>query len=225
MMAYDPVKAHEYYMKYKKKGLLKGRKKSSKKSSSKSKKSKTKTQNLVGISSSGLNSDGAIEAAFIKERLKTEMNAALAKATTDEEKLAIRKQFSQKANAEIAKLKADPKYAKQSASKTTKTKSESGKSSSSKSEKSESKSEKSTSSKSTAETSTTTPATPTTEVIAQMGTMLDEISNKIAEMTPEQKADLKLTLTDMTNLLKDMLSGKVGNISEWISGMLKQKKT
>ena len=52
-MAYDPVKAHEYYMKYRKKGLKKGRKKGK----------KAAQTSLLGVSVSGLNSDGAIEAA------------------------------------------------------------------------------------------------------------------------------------------------------------------
>ena len=106
-MAYDPVKAHEYYMKYRKKGLKKGRKKG-------------RTVSLRGVSAYGLNSDGAVEAAYIKERLKAEMNAKLKGAKTDAERMAIQKEYAKKANAEIAKLKADPKYAKAKATRASK---------------------------------------------------------------------------------------------------------
>ena len=49
--------AHEYYVKYRKKGIKKGRKKGSKKGSS---------TGLLGVSTSGLNTDGAVEDA-VKE--------------------------------------------------------------------------------------------------------------------------------------------------------------
>lgn len=112
-MAYDKAKAHEYYEKYKKKGLKKGRKKGKKKASA----PKVKSQSLAGTSTAGLNSDGAIEATIIKDRLKKEMNEALQSAKTDAEREEIRREFSKKANAEIEKLKSDPKFAKPKAEK------------------------------------------------------------------------------------------------------------
>ena len=120
-MAYDPIKAHEYYEKYVKKGLRKGRKKgssdtkksSSKKKGSSKKKASTKKTSLIGVSTSGLNNAGRIEAAFVKEKITKQMNDALAKETTDEGKEKVRREYSQKAQEELDKLKKDPKYAKE----------------------------------------------------------------------------------------------------------------
>lgn len=103
-MAYDKAKAHEYYIKYRKKGLKKGRKKSTKKSTT------SKTSSLLGTSTSGLNDEGRIEAAAIKDRYKKQMNEALAKATTDAEKEKIRVEYSKRAQREIAALKSNPKF-------------------------------------------------------------------------------------------------------------------
>lgn len=115
-MAYDAAKAHEYYVNYRKKGLKKGRKKGTGKTTT----TKSKTSSLLGVSTSGLNDEGKIQAALTKEKLKKEMNAALSKASTDEERDKIRVEYSRKAQQAMAKLKADSKYA---APKTTKTKS------------------------------------------------------------------------------------------------------
>lgn len=117
-MAYDPVKAHEYYVNYRKKGLKKGRKKG--KGTAKAKKGKT--YGFLGVSSSGFSDEGRIQAALVKERLKREMNAALAGAKTDEERDKIRAEYSQKAMAELNALKANPKYAKATKAKATKEK-------------------------------------------------------------------------------------------------------
>lgn len=103
-MAYDKEKAHEYYLKYRKKGLKKGRKKGRKKTGT--------STSLVGVSTSGLNDNGRIEAGIIKDRIKKEMNAELSKAKTDADKERIRAEYSKKAQAEISKLKSDPQYAK-----------------------------------------------------------------------------------------------------------------
>lgn len=107
-MAYDKQKAHEYYMQYRKKGLKKGRTKGTGKKKTGAKVKKT---NLLGQTTSGLNDSGRIQAALVKEKMTAEMNAALAKATTQEEKDAIRVEYSQKAQEQIASLKNDPKYA------------------------------------------------------------------------------------------------------------------
>lgn len=104
-MAYDPVKAHEYYVNYRKKGLKKGRKKGTKTA-------KAKTVTLLGQSVVGLNDAGKVEAAVIKDRIKKEMNAALASATTEEEKAQIRAEYSRKAQQEISALKGNSQYAK-----------------------------------------------------------------------------------------------------------------
>lgn len=107
-MAYDKQKAHEYYKQYRKKGLKKGRTKGTGKKKTGAKVKKT---NLLGQTTSGLNDSGRIQAALVKEKMTAEMNAALAKATTQEEKDAIRVEYSQKAQEQIASLKNDPKYA------------------------------------------------------------------------------------------------------------------
>lgn len=192
-MAYDPVKAHEYYLKYKKKGLKKGRKKGK----------KAAQTSLLGVSASGLNSDGAIEAAAIKARVKKEMNAALAKAKTDEEKLAIRKEYAKKANAEIAKLKADPRYANTKAAKASKggSKSSAGGSKSS-----------GTSKGSTSGSKTKTAKVSQQEVARQMtikiNAMMSELEDKLAKMPEEQKAKVRDTIRGQIDMLKEMLKKK-----------------
>ena len=103
-MAYDKAKAHQYYIEYRKKGLLKGRKKSDKKSKKSSTK-KGKTESLVGVSSSGLNAEGIVEANSIKANMKKEMNEALKGAKTDEEKKAIIADYSKKTASAIEALK------------------------------------------------------------------------------------------------------------------------
>lgn len=201
-MAYDPVKAHEYYIKYRKKGLKKGRKKGSKKKGS--------TKSLVGVSTSGLNADGKIEASLIKEKLKAEMNEKLKSAKTDAEKDEIRREYSKKANEEIQKLKSDAKYAKPKAQKATKQKA--SKSSSKSKSKSSGKSKSS--------------SAPAAKTVSQIDTTLDDILNSLGSMTAEQKAELKETLTGMVDMIKGLIdSAKGGNAAEWISGMLKQRKT
>jgi hypothetical protein len=102
-MAYDKEKAHEYYLKYRKKGLKKGRKKGKGK--------KAASASLLGTSVSGLNPAGKIQAGLIKENMKKEMNAALSKASTQEEKDKIRADYSMKAQEQIAALKNNPQYA------------------------------------------------------------------------------------------------------------------
>ena len=114
-MAYDKQKAHEYYENYTKKGKLKGRGKGSKKKTSKK---KGKTTNLIGLSTSGLNDEGKMEFALMKEKLTGEMNAALKNAKNDGEKDAIRREYQKKALSEVQKLKSSPQY--QSAKKSSK---------------------------------------------------------------------------------------------------------
>ena len=181
-MAYDPVKAHEYYVKYRKKGIKKGRKKG-----------KKSTSSLVGTSTAGLNADGRVEAALIKDRLKKEMNSALAKAKTDAEKEQIRREFSKKANAEIAKLKADPKFAKAKASKASK-----GSSSNT--------SKSSVTAKSTT-TSTSTSDAKALEEVKNITNQVNEIYSKLKDMTPEQKIQARQTVSNIVALLRKRLKG------------------
>lgn len=121
-MAYDKAKAHEYYLKYRKKGLLKGRKKgtavktSTKKKGKSKKTAKGKQENLVGLSTAGLNDAGRMQAALTKDKLKKEMNEKLAKETDPAKRDAIRNEYQQKALAATNALKNDPTMAKAKAS-------------------------------------------------------------------------------------------------------------
>ena len=108
-MAYDPVKAHEYYVNYRKKGLKKGRKKAAAKP--------TYKKTFLGVSISGLNDEGRIKAALIKENIQNAMKEALEKAKDDDERQEIRLEYSRKAQQAISALKADSKYAKPKATK------------------------------------------------------------------------------------------------------------
>ena len=95
---YDPVKAHEYYEKYRKKGLKKGR-----------------------GSTAGLSDEGKAVAAEVKEKLNEELKAALAKLPrgATEKRKALREQYQEKYYAELDKIKADPDYARPKKAKTT----------------------------------------------------------------------------------------------------------
>lgn len=180
-------KAHEYYVKYRKKGIKKGRKKSS----------KTAQKGLTGVTTSGLNSDGAIEANAIKERLKKEMNTALAKAKTDEERKAIQKEYAKKANAEIAKLKADPKYAKAKATKSGGSKGSSSKGSGS----------KGSSSKSSGSSTSTASATQK-QMVQTINAKMAELEDKLAKMPEEQRAKVRDSIREQIDLLREMLKKK-----------------
>lgn len=169
--------AKEYYEKYRKKGVKKGRKKG--------KKSNT---GLLGVSTSGLNTDGAVEASVIKDRIKKEMNEALSKAKTEEEKVAIRKEYAKKANDEIAKLKADPKFAKAKSSKGSSSKGSSSKGSGSKS---------SGSSKSSSSTQ-----------VSQIKSSIEQLQKKLDSMTDEQKAQVKEALQAQLDAIKKRLQQK-----------------
>ena len=200
-MAYDAAKAHEYYMKYRKKGLKKGRKKGAKKKAS------SKTTSLVGLSSSGLNDAGKMQAALIKENIKAEMNAALAKAKTPAERNAIRQEYQNKALTEIGKLKNDPQYAQAKSSGKSSGKT-GGKSSGSKasSGKASAASSKTTTKADTAKQKAIAAATQEAET--QIKAMLDKIRN----MSSEEKQDAKFKIQDALNQIQQ------------IQGMLARKK-
>jgi hypothetical protein len=221
-MAYDKAKAHDYYEKYTKKGLKKGRKKGKKKAKS----TKIKTQSLIGVSSGGLNSDGAIEAALVKDRIKKEMNEALKSAKTDAERDDIKRAYSKKANAEIEKLKHDPKFAKVTKKKEKKQKApKSPKSSSSKGSSSKGSSSKASSSKSTSAKSSTSAKASTSAVKAEQAKTeeqpktesertLDTIKDlqaKLDTMTEEQKELAKELISSLTDEYKKKLLGGEGD--------------
>lgn len=191
-MAYDKQKAHEYYEKYTKKGLKKGRK--SAKKTKKGKSAKVKSESLVGLSTSGLNDRGIMQAAMIKDSIKAEMNAALAKAKTPEERAAIKQEYQNKAFDAIAKLKSDPATAKAQKSSTKKSNKSSGSSKSSSSSKS---SKSSGSSKSTDSGKTTNTAARDAAIQAatdMANQQIDNLYNRIKSMTPEQREAAKIKL-------------------------------
>lgn len=224
-MAYDPVKAHEYYMKYKKKGLKKGRKKGKGKTAS------TRQTSLVGLSTGGLNDAGKMNWAMTKKDLQAEMNAELAKATTDEQKAEIRADYQGRALQELQKMKKDPAFAqakKAKAGKAGSSKAGSSKSGS-KSSGSNGKTKKEkkaktikpkTSSKkivlsSVPKTSTggskasSTSKAKTEEQKAQRQALFDqansliqEVSAKFKDMTPQEKTKAKKTLKDAVSKLR-----------------------
>ena len=118
-MAYDPVKAHEYYEKYRKKGLKKGRKRGTgrKKVSSgrrgrrkKAAAQKIKKESLIGLSNSGLNEAGKMQWAMQKKELQEKMNAELQAASSDEQKAEIRERYQNQALESLMKIKTDNKY-------------------------------------------------------------------------------------------------------------------
>jgi hypothetical protein len=217
-MAYDKAKAHDYYEKYTKKGLKKGRKKGKKKAKS----TKIKTQSLIGVSSGGLNSDGAIEAALVKDRIKKEMNEALKSAKTDAERDDIKRAYSKKANAEIEKLKHDPKFAKVTKKKEKKQKApKSPKSSSSKGSSSKGSSSKGSSSKSTSAKSSTSAKASTSAVKAEQA-KTEEQPKTESERTLDTIKDLQAKLDTMTEeqkeLAKELISSLIDEYKKKLLG-------
>lgn len=196
-MAYDPVKAHEYYMNYRKKGLKKGRKKGKGKT-------KTKTSTLLGISIAGLNDEGKIQGALIREKLKKQMNEALKSAKTDEEREKIRVEYSRKAAQQLAALKNDPKYARPKAAKKSGS-SAKQKTSSGSSKQSSSKSSGSSSSKKA--TATPTPAYDNSaelseQVISDLTLKADALIKLAKTMPPEAKKRVAKTVESIIKQLK-----------------------
>lgn len=183
-MAYDAAKAHEYYIKYRKKGLKKGRKKGKAK--------KAAQTNLVGLSSAGLNDAGKMQAALIRENIKKEMNAALAKETDPVKREAIRQQYQNKALSEIAKLKNNSQYtqAKKTSAKSGGKSSGGSKASGSKSSGSSSGSSKSGGSSTKTDNSAQRKAAiEAATTLAQ--DQINQLFDKIKNMTPEEKKTAK----------------------------------
>ena len=205
-MAYDKDKAHEYYIKYRKKG------------------SKKKTS-LVGLSTSGLNDAGRMQAALVKEKITSEMNDALSKAKTDAEKEQIRQEYQNKALTEIQKLKSDGQYAQAKKEKASKSAGGSSSKSSKSSGGSTSKSSGSSSKSGTSNTSTKTGVKATytdentnskklQESVDKLNSLMTGLSDKIASMTDEQKAETKDILTDIISELKNQLGVDTTNIEK-----------
>lgn len=187
-MAYDKVKAHEYYEKYRKKDLKKGRKKGKKKTVA-AKKRKS-TESLVGLSSAGLNDAGKMQAALVKQDLKKKMNEALEKAGSEEEKAKVRQSYHALALQEFQKLKADAKYAQPKKTKATKAKTT--KASSSKKKKKKKIKNKAIDERQKKETQ-------------ELAKRLDDLEKKIDELTQEQKETVKAELTDVFESLKKLM--------------------
>lgn len=188
----------EYYQKYTKQKKKKGRKKGSKKKSS--------SQSLLGQNTSGLNDEGKMQATLIKEEFKKQMNEALAKAKTDEEKNQIRLDYSKRALAAIEKLKSDPKYAK---AKTSKSKSSGGKSSggsksSSKSGGTGSASKSSDQPVAKASVSIKSLSAETQKALDNINKKLSDLlsGNSISKLSDQERADLKVQLSGMINRIK-----------------------
>ena len=227
-MAYDPIKAHEYYEKYVKKGLRKGRKKGSSKSSSKkkgsSKKASAKKTSLTGVSTSGLNDAGKIEAAFTKEKITKEMNEALAKETTDEGKEKVRREYSLKAQEAMNKLKSDPKYAQ--AKKASSKGAKSSKSGSSGGSKGSSKSETSSkgSTKKAEIRSVAATKAPKSSGGKGTGIVAAKTTTKTATLTEAQKQE-RQALVDNVNDLTKQFKDKIGNMTAEEKADAKRKLT
>ena len=219
-MTYDKDKAHEYYIKYRKKGLLKGRG-SGKTEKTKGKKGSKKKTSLVGISTSGLNDAGRMQAALVKEKITSEMNDALSKAKTDAEKEQIRQEYQNKALTEIQKLKSDGQYAQAKKEKASKSTGGSSKSSGGSASKSSGSSKSGTSTKASSKTTDTGAKTTENatakklqESVDKLNSLMTGLSDKIAKMTDEQKAETKDILTNIISELKNQLGVDTTNIEK-----------
>lgn len=168
---YDPVKAHEYYMKHRK---LKGRKK------------KTSTADLSEA--------GKIAAKEVKEQLQAELKAALKKVKRGNtaERKRLRELFQQKYEAELDEIRKDSsmlKQKKQKAAKATSGKKSGGSSKGSKASKSSGT--KSGGGTQAATTTTTTTSKPSAEKLnaesERVSKAIKDVRDKMASMSQEQK--------------------------------------
>lgn len=231
-MAYDPVKAHEYYVQYRKKGKKKGRKKG---------KSEKKTS-LIGLSTAGLNDAGKMQWAMEKEALAAEMNEALKGAKTPEERQRIRSEYQNRALQALQKIKSNPStaQAKKSSSKSggskvsgskssggsgSKEKASDGKESSSEGKESSSASSKATASKASSSGGTSTgssggssksSATGSTqkgmEQIKKAQEKIDSLKRQLENgdfdsMPEEQKEVVRQEIRDMIEKLRKQIYG------------------
>lgn len=200
---YDPVKAHEYYMKHRQ---LKGRKK------------KTSTADLSDA--------GKIAAKEVKEQLQAELKAALKKVKRGNtaERKRLRELYQQKYEAELDEIRKDasmlkaPKQKKVKAAKAPKQKAaKAPKAAKSSTKKSSSGTKKATAKVTTTQAAQTAPATtPETvtepeEVKTESEKILDtvnQLKEKLDIMTDEQKAKAKELITNLIEeYKKKLLSG------------------
>jgi hypothetical protein len=218
-MAYDPVKAHEYYTNYRKKGLKKGRKKGKGKTSN-AKKGRQTT--LLGTSAAGLNDEGRIQAALIREKLKKQMNEALKKAKTDEEKEKIRIEYSRKAQQELTALKNDPKYAKPKAQKAPKSTSSSAKSSSSEKGQKSAKNEQKEPKQVAVAVGTSAYAGPTSndieDIQARLALRADEIIKLAKNLPPAQRKLIAKRVQSIIDRLKKLKGANYGRSGKGVDG-------
>lgn len=191
---YDPVKAHEYYMKNRK---LKGRKKKT--------------------SIADLSETGKIAAKEVKEQLQAELKAALKKVKKGNtaERKRLRELYQQKYEAELDEIRKDPtmlKAPKQKKEKQPKAAKSSGGTRSSRS------SSKSSGTSKTIQATTTTPASDTaTEVVETPKTesekildIVNQIKDKLDVMTNEQKAQAKILIEFLIEQYKKKLLAEKG---------------
>jgi len=200
-MAYDAQKAHEYYEKYRKKGLLKGRdkKKTTTKTTTKKrgrkKSTKAKQESLIGLSTTGLNDAGKMQASMIKDQIKKDMNAALANEKDPAKRAAIKQEYQNKALQEISALKNKPEYAK---AKATSSKGKSGSSKASKGSKGSSGGGKGGSSDEKDEQKQTTKVKSSSKsadtALKQAQSTVNALKKLIDGMTPEERAAAKQTV-------------------------------
>lgn len=198
----------EYYEKYRKKGQLKGRKKGTSKA-----KSKTTSTSLLGTNTSGLNDEGRIQAALIRDKLKKEMNEALKNAKSDEEKEKIRIEYSRKAMQQIAALRSDSQYAK---AKATSTSSGSSKSSGSSGRSSSSGNSTSKGSQKaqvvvngyTAKQVKAAQEKAKKQVIEALHSELEDLKTRISNMSDQEKKAMTKVLDAMISTLKKLKGSK-----------------
>jgi hypothetical protein len=176
---YDPQKRHEYYEKHKK---LKGRKKKT--------------------SIADLSDAGKVAAKEVKEQLQAELKAALKKVKRGNtaERQRLRELFQKKYEAELDEIRKDSsmvKAPKQKAVKQPKSaKASGGSKASSKSTKAETKAQ--------AKAETKVEETPKTESEKILDTV-NQIKEKLAIMTDEQKAQAKILIESLIEQYKKKL--------------------
>lgn len=195
---YDPVKAHEYYLKHRK---LKGRKK------------KTSTADLSEA--------GKIAAKEVKEQLQAELKAALKKVKRGNtaERQRLRELYNAKYEAELDEIRKDPsmikapKQKKEKQPKQAKQKAPKAAKSSSKSSGTSKKSTGTTKAVTTTAqaTTTTTPVeeTPKTESEKILDTV-NQLKDKLDLLTDEQKAQAKELITTLIEQYKKKLLAEKG---------------
>lgn len=168
---YDPVKAHEYYEKYRKKGLSKKR-----------------------TSTAGLSEEGKAAAAEVKDRLTEELNAALKGLPRKSPKRqALRDAMNEKYAQELEKIRQDQSMVKQKEAKASK-----GKAKSSKAKQTGSKTKQTQANVSKKKID----QKAVKQAVARMQEQIDKLRDKIANLSPEQKALVKESLLAIIDQLK-----------------------